>query len=114
MLMEIALQASALGADIDRALDPSCPRLDQAGHRLQHRTGSSTLPIASRPPGLEQLRDFFDRRDLGLMLIGMPGFDRHWPATPQLYSRIGFAHQYKQLDPGVIQGGRQMLVVGTN
>jgi hypothetical protein len=48
------------------------------------------------------------------MLIGMPGFDRHWPATPQLYSRIGFAHQYKQLDPGVIHGGRQMLVVGTN
>ena len=26
--------------------------------------------------GLEQLRDFFDRRDLGMILIGMPDFDR--------------------------------------
>ena len=48
--------------------------------------------------GLEQLRDFFDRRDLGLILIGMPGFDRQLARYPQLYSRIGFAHQYKPLD----------------
>ena len=49
--------------------------------------------------GLEQLRDFFDRSDLGLILIGMPGFDRQLARYPQLYSRIGFAHQYKPLDP---------------
>jgi len=48
--------------------------------------------------GLEQLRDSFDRRDLGLILIGMPGFDRQLARYPQLYSRIGFAHQYKPLD----------------
>jgi DNA transposition AAA+ family ATPase len=48
--------------------------------------------------GLEQLRDFFDRHDLGVILIGMPGFDRHLARYPQLYSRIGFAHQYKPLD----------------
>ena len=49
--------------------------------------------------GLEQLRDFFDRHDLGVILIGMPGFDRQLARYPQLYSRIGFAHQYKPLDP---------------
>lgn len=35
-----------------------------------------------RTAGLEQLRDFFDRRDLGMTLIGMPGIDKQLPATP--------------------------------
>jgi hypothetical protein len=30
-------------------------------------------PTASRPQALEALRDFFDRRQIGLILIGMPG-----------------------------------------
>lgn len=48
-------------------------------------------------PSLELLRDRFDRRAIGLILIGMPGIDRSLSRHPQIYSRIGFAHQYRTL-----------------
>lgn len=46
---------------------------------------------------LEHLRDQFDRAEIGLILIGMPGIEKRMSRYPQLYSRIGFAHPYPSL-----------------
>lgn len=54
-------------------------------------------------PVLEQLRDIFDRTNLGVILIGMPDIEKRMSRYPQLYSRVGFVHEYKPLSTAEVQ-----------
>ena len=81
--------------------------LDNAGDRLNmDRRGRVIIDIELiivdeierlSASALEALRELFDRSDVGLLLVEMPGMEKRMARYPQLYSRVGFAHHYRPL-----------------
>lgn len=86
----------------------SVARTDYHARRREIRESTMLIVVDEtdrlRIPSLEQLRAIFDQGGIGLVLIGMPGLEKRLARYPQLYSRVGFVHEFRALAETELRG----------
>jgi DNA transposition AAA+ family ATPase len=93
-------------------LQPTYGQLAEEYAEKEGRIGDPTTLIVIdeadrlRMASLEQIRAIFDAREIGLILIGMPGLEKRLARYAQFYSRIGFVHEFRPLGASEV---RQLL-----
>jgi len=50
------------------------------------------------------VRAIFDQGGMGVVLIGMPGLEKRLACYAQLYSRVGFVHEFQSLAEKEVRG----------
>jgi hypothetical protein len=89
--------------------------------RKQAATDPTTLIVIDEADrlgmtSLEQVRSIFDKSEVGMVLIGMPGIEKRMARFPQFYSRIGFVHEFRALAADEVNSllGRGWAPAGVN
>jgi DNA transposition AAA+ family ATPase len=56
-----------------------------------------------KPVAFELIREMYDAGEATFIFIGMPGLEKMIERFPQLYSRVGFVHQFKNLGKNEVE-----------
>lgn len=96
---EIATQVRTARFWLEHAISYSYIDTDQPEATKGNQVKLIVVDEADRlsPLGFEQLRAISDREKISVIFIGMQGLEKRLARYAQLYSRIGFVHEFKLL-----------------